>query len=188
MEWLEGFINLMSLFYRLCLSNAPASVLLIRIMVGCVFLSEGIQKFLFPAALGAGRFYEIGLPLPDLLAPLVGATEIVCGVLLLSGFFTRIASLPLIGIMLTAVITTKLPILVSDGFWKMAHESRTDWSMLLGAIFLLLVGAGPVSMDAWLTGKQAGPPVASPSKKPDKKPRRSAGKKTEAMKLTHRKR
>jgi putative oxidoreductase len=53
----------------------------------------------------------------------------------------------LIVIMLTAIVTTKIPILQQSGFWKMAHEARTDWAMLLGAIFLLLVGAGPFSVD-----------------------------------------
>jgi uncharacterized membrane protein YphA (DoxX/SURF4 family) len=58
---------------------------------------------------------------------------------------------PLIVIMLTAIVTTKLPILRNDGFWKMAHEARTDWSMLLGSVFLLIVGAGPWSCDHWLS-------------------------------------
>ena len=43
-------------------SDAPAAVLLIRLMVGAVFVSEGIQKFLFPAALGVGRFTKIRYP------------------------------------------------------------------------------------------------------------------------------
>ena len=55
--------------------------------------------------------------------------------------------------MLTAIATTKLPILLEEGFWKMAHEARTDWSMLLGSIFLLIVGGGRWSLDArWTRG------------------------------------
>jgi len=50
-------------------SDAPAAVLLIRLMVGAVFVSEGIQKSLFPAALGVGRFTKIGIPSPEVLAP-----------------------------------------------------------------------------------------------------------------------
>jgi uncharacterized membrane protein YphA (DoxX/SURF4 family) len=53
--------------------------------------------------------------------------------------------------MLVAITTTKIPILLTDGFWKMAHEARTDWSMLLGALFLLLVGVGAWSLDVLLT-------------------------------------
>ena len=48
------------------------SVFLIRILVGWVFISEGIQKFLFTDALGAGRFAHIGIPAPEIMAPFVG--------------------------------------------------------------------------------------------------------------------
>jgi putative oxidoreductase len=134
-------------------TNAPAAVILVRLMVGAVFLSEGIQKFLYPAEVGAGRFAKIGLPSPEVLAPFVGTFEIICGTLVLAGLLTRLAVLPLITIMLTAIYTTKIPILLNDSFWKMAHDSRTDWSMLLGSIFLLVVGAGPWSVDARLSGR-----------------------------------
>jgi uncharacterized membrane protein YphA (DoxX/SURF4 family) len=116
-------------------------------MVGSVFLSEGIQKFLFSDTLGAGRFIKIGLPFPEFLASFVGTFEILCGVLVLLGLFTRLASIPLITIMLVAIATTKMEILVNQGFWKMLHESRTDWAMLLGSIFLLIKGGGNFSLD-----------------------------------------
>jgi uncharacterized membrane protein YphA (DoxX/SURF4 family) len=132
-------------------TTASSAVILVRLMVGAVFLSEGIQKFLFPAAVGAGRFAKIGLPQPELLSPMVGGFEIACGTLVLLGLLTRASVIPLIVIMLTAIVTTKLPILRNDGFWKMAHEARTDWSMLLGSVFLLIVGAGPWSCDHWLS-------------------------------------
>ncbi|MDZ4371896.1 MAG: DoxX family protein, partial [Phenylobacterium sp.] len=75
--------------------TATAATLLIRCMVGGVFLSEGIQKFLFAADVGAGRFAKIGIPSPEILAPMVGAFEIGCGVLVLLGLFTRLAVIPL---------------------------------------------------------------------------------------------
>jgi putative oxidoreductase len=127
---------------RLLVSDAPAAVLLIRLLVGAVFVSEGVQKFLFPADLGVGRFAEIGIPAPAVLAPFVGIVEIVGGGLLLLGLLTRLAAIPLLVDMLVAIATTKLPILRHDGVWKMAHEARPDWSMFLGTLFLLLVGAG----------------------------------------------
>lgn len=133
---------------RLLSTSAPAAVILIRLMVGAVVLSEGIQKFLFPADLGAGRFTKIGFPIPEIVAPFVGCFEIVCGSLVILGLLTRFAAVPLIFIMLTAIATTKIPILPDQGFWKMAHEARTDWSMLLGALFLSIVGAGKWSLDA----------------------------------------
>jgi putative oxidoreductase len=136
---------------KLFATGAGRAVIIIRLMVGAVFLSEGIQKFLFPAEVGAGRFAKIGLPSPEQLAPLVGGFEIACGLLVLVGLATRLAVCPLIVIMLTAIATTKWPILQGQGFWKMAHEARTDWSMLLGSIYLLVVGAGSWSLDALLT-------------------------------------
>ena len=130
-------------------TQAPAAVIIIRSMVGAVFVSEGIQKFLFAADVGAGRFAKIGFPNPEIVAPFVGCFEIVCGVLVLAGFLTRVAVVPLIIVMLTAIAATKIPILLNQGFWKMAHEAPTDWSMLLGSVFLLIVGAGPWSVDVW---------------------------------------
>jgi putative oxidoreductase len=119
--------------------NAPRSgpVLLIRWMVGLVFLSEGIQKFLFPMQLGVGRFMKIGLPMADWLAPMVGAFEVTCGLLIILGILTRWAALPLLVIILTALATTKWPILLNEGFWEMAHEARTDYAMLMGLLFLI---------------------------------------------------
>ena len=140
----------MNLRQRLTQTHAPGAALLIRLLVGAVFLSEGIQKFLFPAEIGAGRFEKIGLPWPEILGPLVGAFEIVCGTLVLLGLFTRLAVIPLLAIMGVALYTTKIPILLKSGFWKMAHEARTDFSMLMGALFLLIVGAGAWSLDSWL--------------------------------------
>jgi putative oxidoreductase len=136
---------------RLLASDAPAAVWLIRLLVGAVFVSEGLQKFLFPGELGVGRFTKIGLPSPEVLAPFVGGVEIVGGLLLLLGLFTRLAAVALIVDMLVAIATTKMPMLLKDGVWKMAHEARTDWSMFLGALFLLLVGAGAWSLDVLLT-------------------------------------
>ena len=126
---------------------------LVRLMVGCVFLSEGLQKFLFAESLGVGRFIKIGIPAPEIIAPFVGGVEIVCGALVLAGLYTRLASVPLIINMLVAISTTKIPILIEKGFWAMAHESRTDWSMLLGSIVLLLAGSGRWSVDSLLADR-----------------------------------
>jgi len=123
------------------------SIILVRVMVACVFLSEGIQKFLFSDSLGVGRFIKIGIPLPGVMAPFVGIVEIVCGVLILLGLFTQLATIPLIIDMLVAISTTKIPLLLEKGFWAMAHEARVDWSMTLGLIFLLIVGSGRWSLD-----------------------------------------
>lgn len=123
------------------------SVLLLRVMVGLVFISEGIQKFIYPDIRGVGRFIKIGFPAPEFLGYFVAAFEVLCGTLILLGLFTRYAVVPLIVIMLTAIVTTKIPILLNEGFWEMAHAARTDWSMLIGAIVLLLSGSGKYSIE-----------------------------------------
>ena len=93
-------------------TNAPAATILIRLIVGLVFLSEGIQKFIYPAELGVGRFTKIGIPAPEFFAPFVGVVEIVCGSLLIIGLMTRLAAVPLIIDMLVAIASTKIPILL----------------------------------------------------------------------------
>jgi putative oxidoreductase len=132
---------------RIVSTDTAGTTLLIRLMVGAVFLSEGAQKFLFADKLGSGRFAKIGLPNPDFLGPFVGTSEILCGTLVLLGMLTRLASIPLIIIMFVAIATTKAEVLANDGFWEMMHGSRTDWSMLLGSIFLLIKGGGRWSVD-----------------------------------------
>ena len=139
-------------FRHLLATSPDPAILLIRLAVGVVFLSEGAQKFLFPAELGAGRFAKIGLPMPEFLGPFVGTFEIGCGLLVLLGLFTRLAGLPLLLIMLTAIASTKVELLADKGFWGMLHDSRTDWAMLLSSLFLLLKGGGKWSADARLAG------------------------------------
>jgi len=151
----------MSLLTSLSRTSAPAAVVLMRLMVGGVFLSEGIQKFLFADDVGAGRFARIGIPSPELMGPFVGMVEIICGALILLGFLTRLAAIALLLDILVAIFSTKIPILLGHGFWRfsvskvayygfwgMLHEARTDLSMLLGLLFLLIVGAGAWSIDA----------------------------------------
>jgi putative oxidoreductase len=133
--------------------QAPAATVLIRLMVGWVFLSEGIQKLLFPAALGVGRFMKIGIPDPQFFAPFVGVVEIVCGALLILGLVTRMAAVPLLIDITVAIVTTKIPMLAKSGFWAAMHEARTDYCMWLGSLFILIVGAGAWSLDARLWGR-----------------------------------
>ena len=155
---------------RLLESNTPAAALLIRLIAGGTFLSEGIQKILFPAEAGAGRFAKMGYKSAEFLAPFVGVTEILCGALVLLGLLTRLAAVPLITIMIMAILSTKIPILLEReflgfalrelkyyGFWGMAHEARTDFAMLLSSLFLLITGAGKCSLDALLTKRLPAP-------------------------------
>lgn len=136
------------MFQKITKTDQSKTTIFIRLMVGAVFLSEGIQKFLFADTLGAGRFAKIGLPNPDFLGSFVGSFEIICGFLILIGFLTRLASIPLIIIMFVAIATTKSEVLAEKGFWEMMHGSRTDWAMLLGSIYLLIKGGGRWSIDS----------------------------------------
>jgi putative oxidoreductase len=99
------------------------------------------------------------------MGPFVGVVEIVCGALLLVGLFTRLATIPLLIDICVAILSTKIPILLGRGygpfhvaqlsrygFWSMASEARTDFSMLLGLVFLWMVGAGTWSLDARFSG------------------------------------
>jgi putative oxidoreductase len=135
------------MFGRIIKTDAPAATVLVRLIVGLVFFTEGVQKFLFPDTLGVGRFINIGIPAPHFFAPFVGVVEIVFGFLIVLGLFTRLAAIPLIINITVAILTTKVPILMSKGFWAMAHEARTDYAMLLGLVFLLIVGSGGFSCD-----------------------------------------
>jgi putative oxidoreductase len=147
--------------------------ILVRLLVGLVvFLPEGIQKLIFADVLGTGRFAKIGIPYPDVMGPFVGAVEIVCGSLIILGLLTRLAAIPLIIIMIVALVSTKLPILLGHdvwifhlaqdikrtGFWSMMHEARADLTMLLGCVYLLIVGAGRWSLDVLLARQ---PPQAA---------------------------
>ena len=144
---------------KLLAPSPPRAVFLVRLAVAFVFVTEGIQKFLNPEALGVGRFLKIGIPYADITAPAVGAVEIACGALILLGLFTRLAAFALVVDMIVAIVATKVPILLghgfgmfpdptgATGFWSMAHESRLDVAMLLGCLYLVAVGQGTLSFD-----------------------------------------
>ena len=136
------------LFSLIMSSSDDYKSLIPRLVVGFVFLSEGIQKFLFPELVGVGRFVKIGFENAEFLAYFVATFEIMCGILLLVGLFTRLASMPLLIIMATAIVTTKIPKLVNDGFWTMAHDSRTDFAMTMLLVYLIIYGAGKLSIDS----------------------------------------
>jgi uncharacterized membrane protein YphA (DoxX/SURF4 family) len=133
-------------------TNAPKAVLFIRLAVGLIFFTQGILKFKDPNW-GVIRFTHIGFPFPDFTAHFVGTFEIICGVFVTIGLFTRIANIPLLIINLTAIGSTKIPELfrASQGFWFMVSDIRTDFAMFCGIIFMLFAGAGAVSIDAYIT-------------------------------------
>ncbi|MBV9300601.1 MAG: DoxX family protein [Acidobacteriaceae bacterium] len=159
-------MNIVTWIQKTLPTKASSAAILIRIFAGAIFLTEGIQKFLYPAALGVGRFTNIGIPIPEISAPFVGVVEIFFGSLLLLGLLTRLATIPLIIDMLVAIATTIVPMFFGTGpepngqgekfgFWGALHSGRLDFALLLGLIYLLIRGAGPWALDALLTRKRA---------------------------------
>lgn len=139
-------------------SKADRSVILIRFFVGMIFVIESVLKFMRPEALGAGRFAKVDIPFATLTANLDGAFEIGCGALILVGLATRLAVLPMIVDMVGALTTTKVAIFWGGaplykgehGLWDFLHESRLEWAMLCGSLYLLIVGSGGWSIDGRL--------------------------------------
>ncbi len=145
-------------------ADGPRATLLVRLMAGGVFLSEGILKFVYPNQ-GVGRFTKLGLPWPEFTATFIGTLEIVGGALLIAGLLTRLVAVPFIIEMVVAILTTKISLYLGTsplpappappkvGFWAVMHETRADWAQLLTTAFLLAAGPGPWSLDARLRGR-----------------------------------
>ena len=124
-------------------------VLFIRLAVGLIFVTQGVLKYT-DSRMGVIRFTHIGFPYPGFTARFVGGVEVLCGLLVLLGLFTRLASLPLLAVISTAIGTTKIPELFrpGQGFWFMVSDARTDFAMLCSLLFLLCSGSGLWSIDA----------------------------------------
>ena len=154
------FENIVRFFTRPPTSG-PKSTLVIRLMAGGVFLSEGLLKFAF-ANQGIGRFTKLGMPMPGLLAPAIALLEIGGGALLITGLGTRLLSAPFTIEMVVAILSTKISLFFGTsplpnppappftGWWAVLHESRSDYAQLMCCVFLLVSGPGPWSLDAVL--------------------------------------
>jgi putative oxidoreductase len=158
---IEGMTALTNLVHRVFdpATTAPRATVLIRLMAGGVFVSEGILKFVYENQ-GVGRFTKLGFPFPDVTATAIGVFEIVGGLLLLTGLFTRLVSILFSIEMVVAMLTTKIALYLGTsplaapaappkvGIWAVLHEIRSDWAQLLCCVFLAIVGAGALSLDA----------------------------------------
>jgi uncharacterized membrane protein YphA (DoxX/SURF4 family) len=128
-------------------AQGPASILLIRLAAGLIFFTQGILKYT-DSHMGVLRFTRIGFPHPFFIAHFVGAFEILCGFLVILGLWTRAAAVPLLIVIATAIVTTKIPELfrVNQGFWYMVSDARTDFAMFCSLLFLILAGGGAWSL------------------------------------------
>ena len=141
--------------------SAPKATILVRLMAGSVFLWEGILKFVYTNQ-GVGRFSKIGIPAPHATAVFVGVLEILGGILLITGFLTRLIAIPFVIEMLVAIASTKIalylgtsplplpPALPKAGIWAVLHEVRSEYAQMMSVLFLGIVGPGPWSLDAIL--------------------------------------
>ncbi|HKN70188.1 MAG TPA: DoxX family protein [Terriglobales bacterium] len=130
-------------------TESSRSILLVRIAVGLIFFTQGILKYIDPN-MGVVRFTRIGFPHPYFTAHFVGAFEVLCGLLVLLGLWTRLVSIPLLIVITTAIATTKIPELfrANQGFWYMVSDARTDFAMFCCLLFLISAGGGSWSLDA----------------------------------------
>jgi putative oxidoreductase len=136
-----------------------SSIFLLRMMAGGVFLWEGILKFVYINQ-GLGRFTKLGFPIPELTANFVATTEIIGGLFLLFGIFTRFTAFWFIIEMIIAILSTKITLYLGTsplplppappkmGAWAVLHEIRSDYAQLLTCLFLLIEGPGIASVDA----------------------------------------
>src|SRR5580765_4331360 len=144
------------------LCNPPvagqSTILIIRLMAGSVFFWEGILKFVYVNQ-GVGRFTKLGFPFPETTAHLIATGEIIGGLLLIFGLFTRFTAFYFIIQMIVAVLSTKIdlyfgrsplpmpPAPPKMGIWAVLHEIRSDYAQILSCLFLLIEGPGRRSLD-----------------------------------------
>jgi putative oxidoreductase len=115
---------------------------LARIAIGVVFAGTGWGKLQHLDKITT-FFAELGIPAPGFNAVLASSAELVCGVLILIGLFTRLAAVPLIVVMLVAIVTAKRGDIggLSDllGFVEALYIVLLAW--------LATTGPGPISLD-----------------------------------------
>ena len=138
-------------------NNSNANIIL-RMMAGGVFFWEGILKFVFTNQ-GVGRFTKLGFPMPEMTADFVASFEIIGGLFLLLGLFTRLTAFLFIVEMIVAILTTKVSLYLGTsplplppsppkvGLGAVLHEGRADYAQLLVSLYLLLEGPGRRSLD-----------------------------------------
>ena len=145
--------------------TGQSSIIILRLMAGMVFFWEGILKFVYVNQ-GVGRFTKLGFPFPETTAHFVATCEIIGGLLLIFGLFTRITAFYFVVQMVVAALSTKIDLYFGHsplplppappklGIWAVLHEIRSDYAQILTCCFLLIEGPGRWSMDFFLATKR----------------------------------
>lgn len=132
-------------------TQGPTTQILIRLLVGGVFLTAGIQKLIYPGLMGAGRFGDLGFPVPGIIAAVIGAVEIIAGSAVLLGLATQLAAYLLLAISIGAIFAVDLPVLLNQpiwvfpvpdrpryGVWAFFTSFRENFAMLIGTLYLII--------------------------------------------------
>lgn len=124
---------------------APSlGLLILRVVTGAIFAAHGAQKifeYTIPGTIGS--FAGMGVPFAEIAAPVVAFIELIGGILLILGLFTRPVGVLLAVDMLVALVLVHLP----AGLW--VGEGGYEFVAVLGAaaLALALTGAGRFSID-----------------------------------------
>ena len=133
-----------------------AALLLLRVFVGIAFIQHGSGKLMHPSEFAAEFGIPIWLALATMLVQLSGGTLLILGAL------TQLAALGIAGTMLTATI-----FLINRGepfINTVGHSWENSAFYLMASICLVLSGAGPWSLDAWVFGRRNDSPVIDASR------------------------
>ena len=156
MAWLPRLLLMRPLVLRIAsaLDWLPPS--LARLTLGWVFLLSGWGKLHgLPDVIDF--FRSLGIPAPELQAPFASGVEFVCGGLLLLGLFARLASVPLIAVMVVAIATARAEELTSLG----ALFGFVEFLYIALLLWIGVAGPGPLSLDAVLVRLFSGAPGRS---------------------------
>lgn len=124
--------------------------IIMRVVMGIIFLSHGVAKFQMGLSNVDAWFSSIGIP--GLLAYFVAILELVGGIMLIVGLFTRYVSGLFVIMLMGAIVTTKLSVgLLGDG--QMAGY-ELDLGFMLVLLYLVVGEQSTLSVDRLIMNKR----------------------------------